>query len=662
MNRMLDMLLAVQIAVATALIGTPLAATLASGRTPTLLMADGTAMRAFANHEELEKLLAKRAAEQSEYLNVQEEAAAYAAAPMAMDVAPAPAEPPPAVPVPELALPSIAPNSAAKTDAITNTQTAGVDEGGIVKKQGDLLIVLRRGRLFTIDTSGGGMRRVAAVNAFPGNNDASEAWYDEMLVSANQVIVIGYSYGRQGTEVNRFRLSPDGQLAWRDTHYLRSADYYSSRNYASRLIGDKLIFYAPLPLYDGIDNAFPALAAWQGDGKVGAFKEFAAASDVHMPAAMWTDPARIGEVLHSVMICDVGGGAMDCTAKNVLGDWSRSFYVSQSAVYIWTGFDPPGEYGTNAAMLYRIPLDGSDPQAVEAAGMPLDQFSFREEANGTLHVLTMAEGEGDAMWGAERVEEGDMALLALAPSRFGNGAGKASSSDYRPLPELGGWDFQNRFVGNWLLYGASGGTRDLRKPDSTAQPNLYAVPLGGGEAVGLAPGHGLTRLDIMGRDAVAIGEDARGALVFSTVALDGGKARLAARFAFPNAGEGENRSHAFFYRPDDGGNGDDGLLGLPIRRTGGTDSRFLGNAASILFLRRDARALTQAGLLDARASGDNDNCLASCVDWYGNARPIFFADRVFALMGYELVEGRYAAGRINEKARLDFTPRTQQGR
>ena len=38
--------------------------------------------------------------------------------------------------------------------SVTNVQHAGVDEGGIVKLHGDHLVVLRRGRLFTIDVSG----------------------------------------------------------------------------------------------------------------------------------------------------------------------------------------------------------------------------------------------------------------------------------------------------------------------------------------------------------------------------------------------------------------------------------------------------------------------------------------------------------------------------
>ena len=53
----------------------------------------------------------------------------------------------------------------------------------------------------------------------------------------------------------------------------------------------------------------------------------------------------------------------------------------------------------------------------------------------------------------------------------------------------------------------------------------------------------------------------------------------------------------------------------------------------------------------------DDACKASCVDWYGNARPIFIGERVFALLGYELVEGQLADGRVRERRRVDFAPR-----
>jgi hypothetical protein len=62
-----------------------------------------------------------------------------------------------------------------------------------------------------------------------------------------------------------------------------------------------------------------------------------------------------------------------------------------------------------------------------------------------------------------------------------------------------------------------------------------------------------------------------------------------------------------------------------------------------------------------------DHCKASCVDWYGNARPIFLGERVLALMGYELVEGRLVNGvfseSIEERRRVDYLqPRLRPNR
>jgi hypothetical protein len=44
------------------------------------------------------------------------------------------------------------------------------------------------------------------------------------------------------------------------------------------------------------------------------------------------------------------------------------------------------------------------------------------------------------------------------------------------------------------------------------------------------------------------------------------------------------------------------------------------------------------------------------VDWYGNARPIFIGDRVYALLGYELVEGRLQGDGITELRRVNYAP------
>ena len=68
--------------------------------------------------------------------------------------------------------------------------------------------------------------------------------------------------------------------------------------------------------------------------------------------------------------------------------------------------------------------------------------------------------------------------------------------------------------------------------------------------------------------------------------------------------------------------------------------------------------LNDIGELGAQpANGMNDGCRASCVDWYGNARPLFLKGRVFALLGYEIVEGKIANDGIKEIRRVTFAPR-----
>src|SRR5579872_1972062 len=142
-------------------------------------------------------------------------------------------------------------------ESVTNVQHAGVDEGGIVKVHGDYLVVLRRGRLFTVSIKDGALAPVSIVDAFAPDIDPRATWYDEMLVSDKTIAVIGYSYERGGTEVGLFNIDGAGKLTYRSTYHLRSNDYYSSRNYASRLIGSKLIFYTPLQLNHSIYGADP---------------------------------------------------------------------------------------------------------------------------------------------------------------------------------------------------------------------------------------------------------------------------------------------------------------------------------------------------------------------------------------------------------------------
>lgn len=615
----------------------------------------GAGMQSFRSDAELARFL-RAAASRAE--------AAYVPPP------PPPPPPPPSAPPPahspapvtdQLATvpaDSIVVTGSAVAESITNTQIVGVDEGGIVKVRGDILVILRRGRLFTVSMAGGGLTSIDAIDAFPPGVDANGDWYDEMLVSGDTVAVIGYSYDRGGTEINRFRLSSDGRLSFRDSWHLRSDDYYSSQNYASRLIGDRLIIYSPRSLEagsgEGLD-ALPGLDRWRPGKEKPEFNRFVTSRDVYVPAPLRRKPEQALETMHTVQNCDLSAAELRCTATVVLGPDGRTFFVSRNAVYVWT-YKRWGGEAEAPGWLFRIPLEGGRPSAVMVEGAPVDQFSFHpDEAAGRLEVLVTAEGYGSGAWDAESAQSAP-ALLRLPMRRFGDGSRPAPRADYTALPSLGRYTDigRNRFVGNHLLYSMS------RWTSGEQIHQLVVFPLLGRERATVIdfPGR-VDRIEALGRDALVIGGD--GDAEFVTVDLtSGGAPAFADRYVQRNASEAEGRSHAFFYRPDPGTDGSDGLLGLPViirAQAYGNEVAYGGPTADMLFLRRADRRLSHFGRLTARApTRADDGCVASCVDWYGNARPIFLGDRVFALLGYELVEGDRRGGAIRETRRLDFAP------
>ena len=541
--------------------------------------------------------------------------------------------------------------SADAAESITNVQHPGVDEGGIVKLHGDHLVVLRRGRLFTVAIGGDALKPISAADAFGPDVDPSNTWYDEMLVSADTIAVIGYSYERGGTEVGLFNIDSAGNLKYRSTYHLRSNDYYSSRNYASRLIGNKLIFYSPLYLNYDPQNPFqnfPAMRRWHKGATSEEFQRIVAATRIFRPERNLE--LNYGTALHTVTVCDLSGGDFKCEATGVLGPPGRVFYVSPDAVYVWVNdWVRRGNETRTQSMVYRMPLDGSSPSALGVNGAPIDQFSFLQSEDGNLNVLVRADSVGDGMWGAE-MAAGDVALLRVPLTSFSDGSQDASAYNYRKLPNPSGYTFQNRFVGNYLLYGTGAG---WGYPQQTGRTKLVAVRWAGGEVHQVLLPHGIDRIEQLGNDAVVIGTDGRD-LHFSAVRL-GEWPEVADRYTRAGASQAELRSQGFFYKSD---GLDSGTLGLPISvpvRPG--YQHLFQSSAAILFLRNDSLHFEEVGELASRPDKAlDDACRASCVDWYGNSRPLFVRGRVLALMGYEIVEGAVADGRMRELQRVNYAP------
>jgi hypothetical protein len=301
-------------------------------------------------------------------------------------------------------------------------------------------------------------------------------------------------------------------------------------------------------------------------------------------------------------------------------------------------------------MLYRMPLDGLAPSALAVSGSPVDQFSFLESSDDHLNVLVRSHGSGDGMWNAERTA-GEVALMRVRVASFSDGREAVPLSSYRRLPKPEGYTFQNRFVGEYLLYGTGSG---WGYPNKSGKSTLHAVPWEGGDVREVSLPHGVDRIEALGTNAVVVGTDGSN-LHFSSIRL-GVWPEVADRYTRQGASQGELRSHGFFYKPD---GPESGVLGLPVTGPGRPGYRHLvEGSASILFLRNSSLHFQEVGELAAQPEkAQNDGCRASCVDWYGNARPLFIRGRVFALLGYELVEGNFTQGRIREVRRVSYMRR-----
>lgn len=560
---------------------------------------------------------------------------------------------------------------------ITNNQVAGVDEGGIVKATSDYLVILRRGRVHVVRHGDDTLESVSSIDAFPPDDPApDDTWYDEMLLHKGMVIVIGYSYGEDGTEISRFNLSDDGALTYRDTHYLSSWDYYSSSNYASRLVDGTFYTYTPTPLETDWRETLPFLERRLPDGSRKRIGTTLKPSDMGMTAPLMIDPSPYADIMHGITACDVLSEQLTCETRTVLGERSSEYYFSAEAAYIWTGTGHNGQFGTQSKdwgeTLYRIPFDRrANITAMSVQGAPIDQFSFHEDdETDSLFVMTVGNfvfddgfGFGMQMWESE-FAYGQGALLRIPLGQMGNGLTRLPPTLYRAMPEMRG-GVENRFVGRHLMVG-SGYWRDEQEP-----PELFIAPLDDPWIQRIELPHSVNRLDRLGDDGVAIGEGQGEALGFSAIEFDEDRkgGRLASSYMLPAAEEGENRSQAFYWRPKDGDpEAKDGLMALPVNKElEGYSSSYLGSSAAMFYLERKGGQLSPVGELgtvpdasEIEAAKEIDkledagDCKASCTDWYGNARPIFIGDRIFALIGDQIVEGEMSDGAMREMRRINF--------
>ncbi len=175
----------------------------------------------------------------------------------------------------------------------------------------------------------------------------------------------------------------------------------------------------------------------------------------------------------------------------------------------------------------------------------------------------------------------------------------------------------------------------------------------------LEPGHQFVRVERVGDNIMmSVYRDDSG-LVISLIKLRktariGGQAKLAGRY------ESDGRSHALSSSVEVNGSG---LKGIPVV-TRDQDSgrwRFYSDVSDIAFLGfSNECTLADLGAIkgtpkDDVETHDSYECEVLCIDWYGNSRPIFTDNRIFALMATGLVEVELLGGKVAEKQRIDLT-------
>ena len=145
------------------------------------------------------------------------------------------------------------------------------------------------------------------------------------------------------------------------------------------------------------------------------------------------------------------------------------------------------------------------------------------------------------------------------------------------------------------------------------------------------PGY-LTRLELMGSIGTFMALNSEDGLQVATAINLEAEAEVVLGETFNNQSESESRSHGFYFKSDETG----GRLGLPV--INGQHFDWTNQSSAIAFFRvNQAGEITKWG---EAISGDQSelSCSSSCVDWYGNTRPLFLKNRVYALMGGEVTE------------------------
>lgn len=584
----------------------------------------------------------------------------------------------------------------ASNPTITNNQVRGVDEGDIVKQIGDWLVVLQDGRLFSVNTAAP-LALADRQNVYT-DPDAG-TWYDEMLVDGDHILVTAYNYRQSATELSIFKLdTTTGQISPRGTFLITSDDYYDWDNYATRIVDGKLIVYTPYnteAFQSG--HGGPTIRRWlspseraqaslaqrdrlEAEDRLAEDEGGRPILDAHRIYRPVFPTATV--TIHTISICPLApvrrGDDLSCRTTGFAGPEAAEMLVTPESVFLVVS-EEPDRYGrvdcrsderplreeVPPAAVYRVPLSGrAPPDVIGINGLPHNQFGM-EVRNGRFYMLARWTSAVCSRAGPGNLSRSDsqVALFSVPLNQFSDRWAPVRSRFIAAVPDTGAYRTRVRFSGEWLIYTANPalyGTASTGAALPQHASVLAALPLRNpASARPVVITHQTSRLEPVGDGILVTGRRFWGdeVLHLSWIRL-GSNAVLSARLTVEGRVETEGRSHAFNSSPQADGST---LMGLPTaltRNSDGAVTPWWSRSSDISYF-----ALTPDGRLEQRGEvtqqqGDanpNYGCEVSCIDWYGNARPIFTNGRIFALMGTQLVEAQLMDGQMGVIQRVDLT-------
>lgn len=554
------------------------------------------------------------------------------------------------------------------SDVITNNQEAGVDEGGIVKKMGPLLLVLRQGVLHVIDTGAPARERFELLHSHPvvADDSRDDLYYDEILTFSGGAILLGFDFVENAAQLFVFKLDASGSLEPRGRWQLKVDDYFSGNDSGARIRDGELVLSLSFSADSLLKDNWPFAARVGSDGEAieATRVDLLAPDDLQVLDGLGTEPQ-----VYAFLRCDLDEllqQRLACTRSAAVANAGASTYIAADGIYLadysWTAqawrrpdFDPwmarwtgpePGDY---ASRVLRLPQNRAEaPTVVPTTGLPNGRFGFKETAGG-LYLI-----------GSERISEhAQRNLLQYIPfSRFRARTPSQTPAEIRASikGEIAFLRFDQTSA--WLALEEAGG--DDRE-DGEYQPGtrrLHRLPLDGGPIQYLPLPAPVERVELLAEHVLLMGSVYRAGdpQDMRTVLVRRDNAAVGPLGHWPGmAADLSSRSHSFnAARLDDGTE----LAGLPVLAPDPPKgSRYYREdlVEDLLVFRRAGDALQLAARVDMQHTPSD--CELDCYGWYGSARFFAFGERLFTLSGELLKELRFDRGELRETGHLSLPPK-----